>query len=342
MLRRIVWTAPAPVDSVRRMESALEIRQLKAFVALVESGSVTAAAQSLGLAQSTVSEALSSLERTVGAAVFLRRRGTHELLLTDAGEALLPHARSVLAMIDAAHVAVAGATTGARARVAIATNESLSTYVLASALDRLRRSWPNTTFEVTVMMCGGVRAGVEAGEFDLGLLLQPIDDATAPLSAERTIVSDDVALVVFAQPSHPLAQGARAGSVRRDALGAYPLYISDAAGDYHLLVRRFLEHDGLPGPHLQPTGSIESVKRGVFGDQRAVGMLPAYALSDELESGRVIPLAVHPAPPRMRLEALTSRTRAQHPATRQLLEAVRAAYPAMQRMATQKVQANVR
>src|SRR5829696_8237986 len=128
------------------MDPTLETRQLRAFVALVEQGTVTAAAQALGLAQSTVSEALSSLERAVGAAVFLRRRGSHELVLTGAGEALLPHARSVLETLDAARVAVAGATTGARARVAIATNESLSTYVLAPPLDTLRRAWPNTTF----------------------------------------------------------------------------------------------------------------------------------------------------------------------------------------------------
>jgi DNA-binding transcriptional LysR family regulator len=191
------------------MESTVEIRQLRAFVALVEQGSVTAAAQVLELAQSTMSETLSSLERAVGAALFLRRRGAHDIALTSAGDALLPDARSVLEVIDAAHVAVAGATTGARARVAIATNESLSTYVLPTPLDVLRRSWPNTTFTVTVMMCSEVRSGVENGEYDLGLLLQPVDDAMTSLVAERIIVSDDVPLVMFAQPSHPLLASAR-------------------------------------------------------------------------------------------------------------------------------------
>src|SRR5437868_7106093 len=107
MINRVPWTPSAASSTVTRMESALDIRQLRAFVALVENGSVTAGATSLGLAQSTVSEALSSLERALGTAVFLRRRGAHELLLTDAGEALVPHARSILAMLDEAHIAVA-------------------------------------------------------------------------------------------------------------------------------------------------------------------------------------------------------------------------------------------
>jgi DNA-binding transcriptional LysR family regulator len=114
--------------------------------------------------------------------------------------------------------------------------------------------------------------------------------------------------------------------VRRDELGGFPLFLSDAAGDFHALVRRFLEHDGLPGAQLQPTGSIESVKRGVFADLRALGMLPAYALVDEVQAHRVVSLAVRPAPPRMRLDALVSRTRPQHPATRQLIDAVRSSY----------------
>jgi regulatory helix-turn-helix LysR family protein len=46
--------------------AGLEIRHLRALVALVDSGSMTAAAQALGMAQSTVSEAMSALDRTLG------------------------------------------------------------------------------------------------------------------------------------------------------------------------------------------------------------------------------------------------------------------------------------
>jgi len=308
------------------MDSSVEVRQLRAFVTLVQQGSVTAAAQSLGMAQSTVSEALSSLERAMGTSLFLRRRGSHELVLTDAGNALLPHARSVLQVITEAHVAVAEATTGSRARVTIATNESLGTYVLGPQLDVARRRWPNTTFEVTVMMCAAVRSGIENGQYDLGLILQPVDDEPSTNVVKRSIISPDVPLVFFTQPTHALARAAPRASVPRDLLGEYPLYISDAAGDFHLLVRRYLQHDGLPGPHIRATGSVESVKRSVLRDSRAVGLLPEYALADEIRDRRIVALSVQPGPPPMRLQALTPGIRSEHPAAHQLIESVAAIF----------------
>lgn len=310
------------------MDSSVEVRQLRAFVTLVQQGSITAAAQSLGMAQSTISEALSSLERAMGTSLFLRRRGSHELVLTDAGNALLPHARSVLEVITAAHVAVAEATTGSRARVSIATNESLGTYVLGPQLDIARRRWPNTTFEVTVMMCAAVRSGIENGQYDLGLILQPADDEPSTNVVKRSIISPDVPLVIFSQPTHALARGAPRASVQRDLLGEYPLYISDAAGDFHVFVRRYLQRDGMPEPHIRATGSVESVKRSVLRDSRAIGLLPAYALADEMRDRRIVALRVQPGPPPMRLQALMPGIRSEHPAAHQLIESVAAIFTA--------------
>ena len=65
------------------MANDLEIRHCRALVAVNDYGGVSSAARALGLAQSTVSETLLSLERLIGAAVTMRRRG-QEAALTDA------------------------------------------------------------------------------------------------------------------------------------------------------------------------------------------------------------------------------------------------------------------
>src|SRR5262245_25695784 len=143
--------------------SGIEVRQLRAFVALVERGRVTAAAKALELAQSSVSEALAALERSVGAELVMRGRGRDTARLTAAGLALLPHARAILTAVDGAHAAVARVTRGARGNVSIVANESTSTYLLPRVLAELRRQWPTTRFSVSVAACTSARERVSAG-----------------------------------------------------------------------------------------------------------------------------------------------------------------------------------
>ena len=309
--------------------SGLEIRQLRAFVALVERKRITAAAEALGLAQSTVSEALSALERALDTPLILRRRGGHGLELTEAGRALLPHARRILSAVDDAHAAIAAAASHAQTHVEIVANESVSTYLLPGILPQLRQHWPQTRFTVSVATCAGVREGVTGGAFDLGLLLEGLAEGSsthtnaslAPFTDRRVIVPA-VPLVLFAGASHPLVSGRPPAAVRRQALVGYTLFVSDGAGDFHDVVWRFFNGDGLDGPAIEATGSIEGVKKAVINDVRAIGLLPEYALADELRAATIARVNLRPAPPTLRLDALLSQSRARHPSTEELLVAI--------------------
>lgn len=298
--------------------SELEIGQLRAFVTLVEHGRVTAAARALQLAQSTVSEALAALERVLGAQLAVRARGSYSLRLTTAGEALLPHARAVLAAVDNAHAAVVATTRSARTRVDIVANESTSTYVLPRAIAALRERWPMTRFSVSVAACSSVRENVAAAGFDVGLLLEwegEFDDGR--------ILLHEVPLVVFARPVHPLVHRASGRAIPRPALGEFPVFVTDAAGEFHVAVRRFLTEDRLGASTIEAIGSVEGVKRAVMADADALGLLPAFAVADELRLGSIARLQIQPAPPRMQLAARFPPGRPRHPAAEALVEILR-------------------
>lgn len=301
---------------------------MRAFVALVDHGSVTAAARALGLAQSTVSESLAALERALGTPVLVRRRGTRGTSLSAAGEALLPHARAVVAALDAAHASVASAVNEARATIEIIANESVSTYLLARALPPLRARWPNARFAISVGMCPEVRRGVAGGHYDVGVFIalapEPGAEAEGGVSDRQMVLDADVPLVVFASPRHPLlARGART-RVRREDIAALRVFVSDAAGDFPAMVQRYFEPDGLRGPSLESAGSVEGVKQGVASDRQALGVLPAYAIAEELRGGRFAAVPLQPRPPRMALVGLRSPSRPEHPAVAALLDALRA------------------
>jgi DNA-binding transcriptional LysR family regulator len=305
----------------------LELRQLRAFVALVENGSVTAASHALGLAQSTVSEAIAALERELGTALISHKRGSHAVALTPAGHVLLPRGRDVLAAVDRTYVAVARAAVSARGVVSIIANESVSTYLVSPVLAMMRRRWRNTQFRVSVAACPEVREGVKSGTFDLGLLLTAAKrklgtdgaGANRKQSDGAQVVAPFVPLVVFAAPVNHLVQGAGRAPVRRSALDSFPIFVSDAAGEYRALLERFFREDGLPGPRLESTGSIEGVTTSVTSDPRALGILPLYAVVKEIQMGRVVLLDLCPALPAMQVLALLG-SRDLHPSMGELLD----------------------
>ena len=308
----------------------LELRQLRAFVALAEHGTITAASQALGLAQSTVSEAISALERELGTAVIAHQRGARVVSLTVAGQALLPRAREVLAAVEQSYVAVAKASVSARGFVNIIANESVSTYVLSPVLASMRPRWQNTRFSVSVAACPEVREGVSGGSFDVGLLLTPAPEKRATKAKARNgsrsrggkIVAPQVPLVVFTTPAHPLLKSQGANPVRRHALEPFLIFVSDAAGEYRAILERFFHGDQLPGPRLESTGSVEGVKTGVFADPLALGVLPCYAVAKEMKAGRLVPIHLRPALPQMQILALLGASSDADLCTQELLEEI--------------------
>jgi DNA-binding transcriptional LysR family regulator len=100
--------------------------------------------------------------------------------------------------------------------------------------------------------------------------------------------------------------------------------VSDSIGHYFDLLRDYFYPDGLPGPRLEPTGSVEAVKYGVVSDPLALGVLPIYALTEEFRAEEVCALPVRPAVPTVRLEAMVYRTRPPtHPAVAELIDMLR-------------------
>ena len=293
------------------MKTELELRHLRAFVAVVETGGHTRAARSLGVSQSTVSETLSSLERALGTELF--RKGAKGVALTRSGEALLPHARRLLAQASELVAQLAGVTTEVKATLTVSAVESISTYVLPSRLGALREKWPKVRLEVATRVCTEIRDSVAAGRSDLGLVLE-LDGG----QRDDTVLTR-ARLVVFGAPAHPLA-GRKATA---DELRHCDFYMSDAAGDYHLALRRLFEAAGLPQPRTQALGTVEGVKRGILAGGGALGILPVHAVKHELGKGVLAEVRVSPLLPGLVLRAVVGPESADSPVVEELVRSLR-------------------
>src|ERR1700732_3268580 len=121
----------------------MTLHQLRIFLAVAHTATLTRASKQLGLAQPSLSQQLARLEESVGTRLFDRARNRMEL--TDAGRVLLRHAQNVLKEIDEAEAGLREFTAGKRSIVRIA---GLNSVVKALLPDALKR-------------CGGMRAGLE-------------------------------------------------------------------------------------------------------------------------------------------------------------------------------------
>src|SRR4051794_31928293 len=104
------------------------LRQLRTFLAAVDTGSVTLAARSLGLTQPAASQQLRELERLLGVRLLDRAGG--RTLPTAAGAALMAPARRAQAAVEDAAAAVAAHRSGEAGRVRLGTGATACIYLL--------------------------------------------------------------------------------------------------------------------------------------------------------------------------------------------------------------------
>jgi DNA-binding transcriptional LysR family regulator len=161
-----------------------DLRQLRAFVAVAEAGSLTAAAGRLHIAQQSLSQQMRALEAQLG--VVLLERSPRGVALTVPGEVLLREARPVLARADRAADAVRRAARGELGHLRVGFLPSVANYVMPPVVRAVRERHPDIAFEPQDLPIAQLVAGLREGVLDAGFTRPPgVDDlATEPVLRE--------------------------------------------------------------------------------------------------------------------------------------------------------------
>ncbi|MFD4571005.1 LysR family transcriptional regulator [Streptomyces sp. NPDC058417] len=179
----------------------MELRRLEQFVAVAEQRNFTRAAQRLHMGQSALSVSVKTLERELGAPLFVRT--THRVELTDAGAALLPEARATLAAAEAARDAVVAVRGGLRGTLRLGIIQSHGIFDLAELITRFHRERPAVEIlpRPTREGSAALLRDVASGELDLAFA----SGAGSSPSGLRLVPVATVALELAVQHDHPLA-----------------------------------------------------------------------------------------------------------------------------------------
>ena len=255
-------------------------RRLEAFLAVLEYGGFSRAAERLGVSQPTVSQLVQALERSVGTELLVRGRGA--VRPTAAGTALRPHAVALLANAERAAEAVQSADRDVRRHLRIAAGEALATHVLPPAVSRLRERLPGLVATFVVGDEVRVLEALRGGEVDAALLTDRTDasDLTAhPYTDGR--------LVLVAAPDDELTTRPR--PLAAADLAGTTLVVRDLGTVNRRELEQLLRHADVEPRNRLVASSLEAVKRCVEAGL-GVTLVPSIAVERELAEGLLVEL----------------------------------------------------
>jgi DNA-binding transcriptional LysR family regulator len=242
----------------------LTLSQLECFVATLDAGSFTGAADALGISQPAVAEQVQRLEHAVGQSLFARQaRG---VLPTHAATELEAHARRTL---DAARATVAlasNANTVGAGTVAFGTFGSPHHYDLAALIRGFVADYPDARVRIVSQNSSSTADAVRSGALDAAVVALPIDDAGLEV---RPLFVGEVVYV-----------SARRGHTRRpvsvDDLAVRPLILYESsAGVADPTRMQLAARAQAAGVHLQPRIEVESADTAL--ELAADGLGDTYA-----------------------------------------------------------------
>ncbi|MEV0277362.1 LysR substrate-binding domain-containing protein [Streptomyces sp. NPDC050610] len=177
----------------------MQLHQLRYFAAVAETRHFTHAAERLHVAQPSLSQQIRALERELGADLFHRARGN--ITLTDAGEALLPLARQILADTETAHREVQEVAQLRRGRVRLGAPPSLCASLVPDVLRAYHARYPGIELLVDEDGSQDLVRTLAAGELDLALIITPLAGGAPALAATELLREDLVAVSSYVSPA---------------------------------------------------------------------------------------------------------------------------------------------
>ncbi len=177
----------------------MELRHLRYFEAVARHSHVTRAAEELHIAQPALSKQISQLEHELEVALF--DRVGRNVRLTEAGEALLPHVRAVVAQVEAARVEMAERVGLRRGRATIGTPPSVGTQLLPKALSDFHQNFPGIEFRLHEAGVQTLLDLLEAGLADMAIVTLPVEDTA--LTVEELFREE---LIVVVNQQHSIAR----------------------------------------------------------------------------------------------------------------------------------------
>ena len=249
----------------------MDIHQLELFLAVMESPSMTRAAEKIHLSPGAVSLQLHNLADELHTELFVHRG--KRLIPTPAALRLAEHAKGVVRLMAHIRQDFANNVTTDTRPFHLATGVTTLIYQLGRPLRQLRRRYPNAEIRVTVGVTEDMVAGLLDHRFDLALISLPVPEENLqiiPLFEEELLI---------VRPSQEKVGRGRIGSLTADELASVPFLLYPKRSNVRRVIDKFFEEIGVQPNVQMEADDTEAIKRLVesgFGHS----ILPEHALRE--------------------------------------------------------------
>jgi len=256
----------------------MEIRQLKAFLAIAEAKTFTAGAKRVNITQAAVSMQIRQLEDEVGLPLFVRT--PRRVIVTEAGEYLLERARKILREHDAALAEIAEVAGAEHGRLRIGSASAMfATMQLPTILERLKQKYQKAEINVSSGTSHVLVEKILHGEIDIAFVSLPVE--TANILTEL-LFSDEI--VAIAHPKHPLA---KQKYVSAATLAGEHLILGEKGGNTRRLIDDFFAAANVKPNVMMELSRQEAINQMVENNM-GVGIAGAKTVSKDIAEGKLV------------------------------------------------------
>lgn len=258
----------------------MDIRELITFTKIVQTGTFAKAAEALNYAPSTVTAQIKALEKEFGV---LFERNAFGVSLTPRGQAILPLVNQILE-INISMQEIAQDETKICGLLRVGSVETLCVHLLPHVLRHFQKYYPSVEFSISIASSSELHKMLLSNQVDLILTLE--EPQTSDLLCCGWFRQEEIDVVV--SEHHPLAKET---VYELTKLIQYPFVLTEKGCSYRQNLLSWLKTE-----HLQPNiflevGNTELIKNFILSGF-AIGYLPRFAIRQELQERKIIPLSI--------------------------------------------------
>lgn len=272
----------------------MDLRQLKYFVQIAESGNFSRAAEVLRIAQPSLSQQMKNLEEELGVDLLLRHaRG---VTTTELGQQFYEHARRILQEADRAKEVIRSQSTNPSGRVSVGLPTSACRGLSHPLFQAMAQQQPNITLHLVEAMTSYLDDYIQAGRLDVALLY---DHKAFEHVAWTEMMMEDLMLCVA--PGHPLA------GRKSISLGEMLRHLVVLPGRPNVLRTVMEQHAARLNGALNAVDcdSLPAIVKLVCCSGHAA-VMPHFAFNEEIDHGQVVAVPIVDPTPSWRLSVVVS------------------------------------